>query len=501
MALENTILQQTTGDDTDAVQVLISNYIPDIESPVVSPFAFNVPMYGGIGGTTLDFYSQNTSMISTNLNLLKTFTYVFTANTFSLSGNSTLMKHDIYRLPFNDFQNAISITASTSASTYLQTAVQDLSVPYITIYEPVSGNTFTGLTTAVTHNLSLPQIVKPVGGFSENLFSSKDQYFIDSTFVFSAPLMNITLGEVMALSGSPLVPTLLYQMPSGDTVLLQTNGIKNIITGNTSLSGTQVSGNFFVYFDIPNKPNVNVLGGLPSVQGQLSTYAPIFSWNNTQDGNSYVLSINYDINDINYTGNSISTFSIPQIPGDANFIRSFSTSLSPDVSFLWRLGNVYSLQNLFGLKNQVINYSSPPVSAITFSNGQFTLGGFCLFQIIGGVPVYPVTLTITTISDFSTINATSDSINDPNINSSINSPVGGGSGFTKQITNIASDGSFSFGTPLNGGVYSLVADATAAGFGIQTQTITLNANASIYLLFDFTWGSTSVRFIDSYKYQ
>src|ERR1035437_8494804 len=246
MALENQILSQSTGNNTEAVQVFIENTIPNITYPKTSPFAFEVPLYD-LKGATLNFYTQSTDSISSNLNLLKTFTFDFSANTSSFFG-ITQMQHDIYRLDYDIFQQALlPVSATTSGSSMpvnvgFQNAVAELTVPLVSIFEPVSGSSFTyspSLTASSVHDLVLPQKVKPIGQYTQDIWKDKSQYFIDSKFIFPKSV-DMTYGEVQIHSGNSVAT--LYIVPTGDTQRLITDGRANGITGGTRGNGTTIRG-------------------------------------------------------------------------------------------------------------------------------------------------------------------------------------------------------------------------------------------------------------------
>ena len=527
MAINKNIISQTTGDNSDAVQVFINNYFTDIDYNSNLPFEFYVPTYS-LQGATLNFYQQTTDSISTNLNNLKDFTFNFTGNTSSLSG-TTLMQHKIYKLKYDDYQNAltgvtvinlstattITNSGTTSATTtiiktgYTQSylnAIEDLTTPYTIYLEAVSGSSFNYINSGLTtHVLALPQSVKPVGKFTENLFEDKAQYFIDSNFIFSAPI-DTTLGEVQTLSAytnnkglTGLSATTLYIMPSGDTTTWQTNGITNIITGGT-FSNVDVNGSYFCYFSIPQKPDIYILNGgtQTSVPYFLNTYSPIFSFNNVSDGDYQKLEIDYDVTDVNFTGQT-TVFNIPAQQGDPNFIRSFGTPLSPNKSFLWRIGNVKEIINIFGIKQNVTNYSNYS-SGTTLGNGQISCSG-TTFVSNTAHTLSSVTLTLTVYSTFSQVEIGSDSTNDPSVTSQTSNAVGGGSGTTLPTVISDVNGNFNFGY-IDGGQYILSAiPPHSTGLLPLTQIVNITpANPNLEIIFDLNWGMTKILFSDNYNF-
>jgi hypothetical protein len=495
VTIEPEIIAQTTGNNDDPVQVFTNNCIVSPKYPQTVPFNFEVPMYT-IQGATFDYYNQNTDSISTNLNNLKTFIFDFSANTFSLSG-TTEFEHDIYRLDYGSYIDAIKFAnqTSTTGSTLTATtnsftdAISALTNVYLQVFEDASG------ITSNPHTFALPQKVKPTGSYTVDLFTDKSQYFIDSKFVFEKSV-DLTLGDVMIFSGGSAVT--LYETASGSTMNLYSDGDPHQITGGT-FSGTVINGAFFTYFVAPNKPNIDVVNGAPAVNGGLTTFSPIFAFNNVEDGDYYKLQINYDETDVNFTGVT-TIFNIPKQIGNPEYIRTFSKPLTPNVPFLYRIGNTKEIINLFNIKQNVTtwgNYSS----GVTANDGNFTLAGTAYILSEDPLNIFPgVKITIEVVAAFSSVDLGADSSQDPNIASEVTSPLGGGVGSTQTVYT-GSDGTYSFGKIL-GGVYKLTAEPpSTSGFNTKVFYITLTEDTPNFnIIFGITWGSTSVLFSDPYSF-
>jgi hypothetical protein len=482
MGITNEIITRTTGDNDDAAQVFVENFIVEAPDNQTSPFNFEVPVYR-IQGATYDFYAQNTDGISASLNNAKSVTLIFTANTDSLTG-LTQMIHSVYRLENEIFSEVV---LNQTGSTFFEDAVSALTQPITTIIEDVSGSTFV---VASAHTLNFPVRIKPEGQFTQNLMMDKSQYFVDSRFFFPRPV-DITLGEVQTISAETGTVETLYVIPTGSTEFLLSSGRPHQVSGGT-FGGITVNGYFFTYFVPPQKPDIDIVSDEPSVIGSLPTFAPIFSFNNVDDGDAYKLQVSYNTGDTSFTG-ATSIFNIKKQDGDAEFIRTFSKSLNPNANFLYRIGNVKEIINLFGVKQNITTWGRHEF-ARTSNDGQFELSGHTYKSIIGGAPVADSIITITVLSTlFSNIDLGSDVIDDPELESELSSPLGGGIGTQTTVVS-DSNGFYSFGR-INGGTYLIT--ATNPSFSqSHSLVVTITQATNIDFLFSIVWGDTTVTFLD-----
>jgi hypothetical protein len=514
MAINKSITSRTSGSGDSTSQVFLSNTISTLSDAVTSPFYFNVPVVSlEGGGATFMYYKQTTNGISASLNNIKTFTFSISANTESLSG-TTKMKHDIYRIDYNTYtaftSTDISLTSTTvslnvlasgtttalginpNASTAITEAslslFSSINTPFYTTFEDVSGATFM---IGSAHTLTLPQKVKPNGLYTQDLFVDKAQYFIDSTFLFETPVSQ-TLGDVQMYSGNQIVQ--LYDMPYSSTTFVQTSNNTSTITGGT-FAGTNISGATFTYFVPPKKPNINVVDNTPSVIGTLDTFAPIFSFNNTEDGDKYAIQINYNTGDTTFTGTT-TIFNAQYQPGNAEYIRTVALVVTPNSEFIYRIGNVKEIINLFSVKQNITTWSEF-VYAQSSNDGNFELSGHTYLNLIGGTPIIGCILTLTVLSTNSSVDLGSDTIIDPSITSSITSPLGGSIGSTKITTSIAPDGSYTFGR-INGGNYTVTCqNPDPFDFPTQTVNIFISSDTTLDFIFSLLWGNTVIDFSDN----
>ena len=513
--LETPIISKTSGSGDSLSQTFYSNYVQEIDDTVTTPLYFNVPVYNLIGATE-NFYRQDTAGISANLNNIKSFQFIITANTNSLSG-TTKMRHDIYRIDYNTYtaftSSDISLTSTTtnlsaqssgatSNSTVLtvlpnsSTAITQASLsifnaitqPFYTFYEDVSGATFFIIS---AHTLTLPQKIKPTGGYTQDLCIDKGQYFIDSTFLFEQPV-DQTLGDVQMFSGNQAIQ--LYNMPFSSTSFVQTSNKVNTITGGT-FAGTQISGATFTYFVPPKKADIFVVNDMPAVEGTLNTFAPIFSFKNVEDGDYYKVQVSYNVNDTAFTG-ATTIFKFSSQPGNAEYVRAVAAALTPNAQFLYRIGNTKEIINLFSVKQNVTTWSES-FSATTANDGNFKLSGFTYLNRVG-VPISGASITITVLSTISSVDLGSDTITDSSITSEVTNPLGAGAGTSITILSDV-NGFFDFGR-ISGGLYKITAQALDPNLPSQTLNMVISSDTSLSFIFSITWGSTTVDFTQPYTF-
>lgn len=364
MSLEYNITSKTTGNDNTSSQVLTQNTLGYFNSSVLCDyFSYDYPTYR-IEGASFRYYEEDYNSISYDITNGKIYTLIFTANSQSISG-TTILTFDLYQLSYEDYLNFILNDTGTTVD--IETNFQQ---PLVSIDIACSGITLD----SNIFEYNFPTHYKNIGSLTQNIFSDKNQYILDTVFSFEKP-NDLTLGDAYYLDddGNPIQE---YLVPSASTYVSSNLG-PQIITGNTPFSGLTINGSFFTYFVPPKKPNLNVSGGrsLISVQGDLTTLSPIFNFNNVDDGDYYQLQVNYDITDTAFSGDSIYTYSINKQSGDAEFVRTFSTPLRANDSFIYRIGNTKELINIFNNK-QAITIWSDSIEATINSTGLYTLSGY-----------------------------------------------------------------------------------------------------------------------------
>jgi hypothetical protein len=419
------IISRTVGENDGISQVFIQNNIPKIFEPKVEPKIFNLPLFN-LQGATYKFYEQTVDGISVNINNLKTLNYIYTANTSSFSAVTKVI-YDIYRINFEDYDFAFSnidnegieniVTGQTEISP--KQIIQQLTFnPLISLEQSAST-----LNNLPQNLITLPTIVKPTNEFAEPLLLDKSQYFIDTRFEFIEE-RDKTLGGFKQLSAGTTVDYELQNLNENGDFLLQTIGNSEVVREG-KFKDIITKGALFTYFVAPQKPNIDVLGGQPSVQGILDTFTPIFSFNNVSDGDYYKLQVSYDLSDVTFSG--AVTFNIPKQEGVPEFIRTFSTPLSPDSNFIYRIGNTKEIINIFGVKQNVTTWGRYE-QAFTATDGIFNVCGTVFQNELFGSPVSGATVIFTVISTTADVELGVDAPFVGNIENPTFVPLGGGVG-------------------------------------------------------------------------
>lgn len=480
------IVSRTVGDNNDISQTFIQNNILETEEQHTEPIIFPIPKFN-LNGATFDYYKQSVDGISVNLNNEKTLTYNYTANTSSFSSITSVL-YDVYRIDFDTYEQVLNnldeegdeIDSLTSSTATIGTISSLLSEPLIQLNE--SGNSIT-----YPQNIyNLPSVVKPVGQFAEPLLNDKAQYFVDTRFKFIQE-RDKTLGGYQILSGGTPIDYQLTGLSSSGDFLLETEGNSETITGGT-FSGVSVNGAFFTYFVAPQKPDIDVVNDEPTVKGQLPTFSPIWSFNNVDDGDYYKLQVSYNINDPFFASGV--TFPIEKEEGDAELIRLFSTPLSPQTTFIYRIGNTKEIVNVFGVKQNVTTWGRIETGT-TANDGNYTVIGTVFQNELIGSPVSSTTVSFTVQQNTAEVELGVDFPEDENIAGGITEGIGGGIGssFTA-LTD--SNGIFSF-QGITGGIYEVTLSNplyTDKTFNLQINNNLLDEDYTINLF----WGSTGTTF-------
>lgn len=496
-SIHQEIIARTVGENDGISQVFIQNNIPEIVEPHTEPKIFNVPLFR-LQGATFKFYEQTIDGISVNINNEKPLFYTYTANTESFSAITRTI-YDIYKVDFPTYDAAVNnldlegdeITSLTAETPTRQTIDRLLNNPLVTLYD--TGSTIT----VPNYTFNLPSIVKPIDDFAQPLLDDKAQYFIDTRFEFIQE-RDKTLGGYQKLSGgTPIDITLTGLTTSANTLagfsvgdfLLETSRNSEIISeGN--FSGSVVNGALFTYFVAPQKPNIDVINDAPTVIGQLDTFSPIFSFNNVSDGDYYKLQVSYDLSDVTFTGATI--FQIPKQEGIPDFIRTFSTPLSPDANFIYRIGNTKEVINVFGVKQNVTTWGRAE-QAFTATDGIYDVSGTIFQNELYGCPVSGATVKFIVISTTADVELGVDAPYENVIAEGTFEPLGGGAGSSfSAITD--SNGNYQV-TDIKGGL--LVVEVSHPLYETTYHTVNVDGDLTDA---DFTitlrWGSTITTFED-----
>lgn len=493
------IKSQSTGSETTAAQAFSQNYWVKIDDVQRVISTWNTPVYT-LEGATRNYYSIDYNSLSTDINNGKNIVFVFSANTESISG-ITIFNHKMYRIDYSDYMQAKNDITSTA---FTETIIQNLSNPFYTFVDYATGSTgIASVISAGRYTYNFPKEVKPENQFTIDVFKDKSQYFIDSEFLFPMDV-NLTIGDIYALTSSTesgIIQVLDYYKNSYQ--LLTSNLGTHEITGNTVFSGLNVSGAFFTYMIPPNKPNLRVSNGNSeiAVEGTLSTFSPTFNFNGVDDGDYYQLQVTYDIVDYLFESSNVATFRIPKQDGDAEFVRTFSTPLTPRAQFLYRIGNVKEIENIFGVKQSTVIYSDY-VFAETASDGKFILSGTTYLgnsSISGYTTIAGVSFELRGVGSSSVIRKKID-VKNTDISISQQDELIGGVGNVLLTTTSDANGNYSFGR-IDGGTYYLTVIPPASllgSYATNTYTISLNSDTDFDVYLSIIWGSTNVTFSDPY---
>lgn len=386
----------TIGDNDSEMQAFYNNYWAESYGGRIPIFYQDIPTYTTIGGT-LDYYGQNPLSVFTNLSR-PFIRYKFTGSTSAIT-SITKVVHRIYKIDYATFKNfqinqpTINVereitskdALSKADSLYVQKNREKLGsnpqIDFVRAYnhplteedakllQPLLSNpykVYTGSTSGITTNIYdfyPSQYSKKLGEFKEELFEDKAQYFIETEFGFE-----IDKGLDYE-SYYEYVDGQLTESPWDNTVdFITTDPIHKIQVGD--FKGLNVRGAYFTYFTVPDKPKIEY----PIVEGTLTTFAPEFFWSEGEGADEYLIQISYNTGDTNFSG-TIFNYPISKTEQNRHFaesriklpdtefssnkaIRSASIPLKGKSSaFLYRIGNVKYIENIFGVRQFVVTFS------------------------------------------------------------------------------------------------------------------------------------------------
>ena len=465
----------TVGDDNSSSQVFYNNYWAQSYDGNVPVFAQTIPTYTTIGGTN-DYYGQNPLSIFTNL-AHPFIRYTFTGSTSAIT-TITKIVHNIYKIDYPTFKNfqinqpTIDVQTEIKSkdpvspveSSYLQRIGQKLGsnpqINFIRAYDqPLTPEdakllqplldspyqTYTASTSGITTNIYdfYPgQYSKKLGQFKEELFEDKAQYFIETQFSFEIDKGLKYENYYTYVDGQ------LTEQAWNDKVNFTTTDPIHVIS-NGDFTGLDVRGLYFTYFIAPDKPQLEY----PVVEGNLTTFSPEFFWSEGEGADEYLIQISYNTGDTSFSG-TIFNYPISKTEQNKHFaeskikssnsefstnkvIRSASIPLKGNASsFLYRVGNVKYMENIFGVRQFVVTFSDTksaktqteavktfvrvqsdsryteqiasytvPESLLAESPlGQYSLSGYVSGSIVTGATmqlIYPNSSFVTTTTDLS----------------------------------------------------------------------------------------------------
>lgn len=372
---------KTAGSTDGPAHVFYNNNYVIERSIDQHPVVYLLPTFSASTGT-YEFYGsspQSVFVIYTRPSL----SYIFTGNTHVFTSDTRFVGilNDIYKI-HNDDILAYRENGDMSAWQRVSNAMTNPIVSYSAATSAV--------TSAYTFSLLPDQFVKPDDGYTEEIFEDRAEYFVNVRFVFtdtgSTASLSAMTGSTSAITATTLTFNSLDQngnivtRPYSSTTTVISNDVRSVIsTGDWS--GTTVNGLFFTCFQPPSKPIVQ-FPFVPTAATENTTFTPTFNFSNVEDGDNFVLEVTYDMSDTGFT--NVSTFSgvtqyfrektlnsmeetVDKSNSTDNFgfertatlkTRRINAPIRPNSLFLYRIGNVKTVQNIFDVEQRIINYST-----------------------------------------------------------------------------------------------------------------------------------------------
>jgi len=422
MNLSNQIeYRKVSGSATTTTQSFYSNKNVNLLSGGTTVDSIDSPMYYSFGGTQ-DYYGQDPQAVFTNMNApfirfyFTANTYSISGDTefvheiYKLDNetyknyNTTFDKIDSKNINQTNqlterqvvTQNGkTTITDITKSSknilgteTFINTGATKideiqrlLQDPYYKYVVPSSAMTFP------IYDLILGEFIKTsgttAGSYTKKLFDDKSQYFVKSFFRYKIlndvnefdtykiynnnnsedlistigydakfyPSYFVNLNENSLNSSS----TEVYTITKYPTISASTyeDRQRDVEITTPTFNGTVVGGNFFAYFTVPNKPKFES----PVLSGQTDTFSPKVFFSNVEDGDEYVIEVTYDLQDTGYTNNKV-VYNVSKNLSVDTKIQEVAFSMKTNSNFMYRVGNVKKLTNVFDVKQKITTFSN-----------------------------------------------------------------------------------------------------------------------------------------------
>jgi len=229
-------------------------------------------------------------------------------------------------------------------------------------------------------------------------------------------------------------------------------------------------------------------------------FTPEIFWSNGEKADEYIVQVNYNTGDTTFSGD-VFTYEIPKTDefkkvsqstikdSTSEFaatkeLRTYQLSLKSGSCFIYRVGNVNTLIDMFGVKRSVVTFGdnrslctdSTPIKTFvrTESDSPYSRSVPTLDippSLEAESPLTDYTLSGTVSG--STVTGATMMLTYPNMSS-------------VQITT-DSVGNFSFGS-LEAGTYTL--QTTYRGYATDIRSITISSNTSIFIELKILWGNS-----------
>jgi hypothetical protein len=354
--IQKTKTSKTSGSQDTKGQSFYANAHLNHKASKGGVFEFAAPLYSANTAGTLDFNGQSSKSVF-ELYGRAEIDMAFSANneTF-LSPNYVSMNHDIYKIPYTD---VLKFRQTQDQANYL-TVKQQIESPFISFTATTATTVaLSSSTNIAVYTFSPEQIDKPLRGRSEEIFEDKAMYFFNTKHAFTQ-----TLNTYQNTIGLDERKQNYVRQP-----LLETFGDENVIESG-AWSGLTARGVFFTCLYPPSVPKIE--DPRPeSYSGE--TFTPEFYFSNVSDGDEYVIEITYQDLNNNFTiASATSQYFYSKVETEnstrrvanvekTSFIsettRRASVPLVPGSTYYYRIGNVKSIVNLFGVKQSIISYT------------------------------------------------------------------------------------------------------------------------------------------------
>lgn len=546
-------IQETTGNSRNVAQSFRQNIFFDALEAATLPFAFEVPTYTTIGGTK-DYYGQNPNAIFTSLvkpfvrfnfsantssfgpnvyikhDIYRVSWEVFNAaqKNFKNDSNESVTVEKFNSETIEEFDEATgkinrkTITRRNSEVENTIRAFKDknnfnsgekflrdkpvtnpnqgavpvsrdelLEILQQQLDNPVYSLTAstTGITTNI-YDLVFDEYVKNNGNYKTKLFNDRDQYIIDTNFIFNIEITpGLTDFEVIGSDG------LITNQTYNSTVIGTTTSDEEVINQGEFAGLNFKGGEYFSYFEVPDKPVFEY----PTPTGQINTFTPEIFWSNGEGADSYLVQVSYNTGDTGFTG-AVFAYPIPKldeykevansklIDTNSEFssnktIRKFQLSLKTNKCLIYRVGNVKELINMFGVRQSVVTFSDTlslctqvePIKTYVYTESDSPYS-----PTITGFENPPSLEAESPLSIYSFSGIVSGSI----VTGATMQLVYPNSNFINTTTSAI--GEFDFGA-LNEGTYTL--NTMYRGYALDSRSITINSDTNLLFDIEILWNN------------
>lgn len=551
MSIIRKSIQETTGNSNNVAQSFRQNIFFDAREVATLPFIFELPRYTTTGGSN-NYYDQDPRAIFTNLvkpfirydfsantasfgptTKIKHDIYRVSWDVFSayqekvkLGDQKQIETDDVTSETIEELdtitgaKKVTKITKTTSNRSNTLESTKDwnknvktgalknilsesgselnnsatvrqklLGLIQQQLDEPIVSITAstTGITTNI-YDFQIEQYTKNLGQYKTELFQDRDQYIIDTKFIFER---DVTAGlkDLLVLDEDGAIMTGTYEtVITGETI----SNRESVLYGE--YAGLEFwGGEYFSYFQVPDKPTLEY----PTPEGQISTFTPEIFWTNGEGADEYLVQVTYNTGDTGFTG-TVFSYAVPKSDDykenatsktkastteftTSKVIRKFQMSLKSNSCLLYRVGNVKVLNNLFGVKQSVVTFSdnkqictqAEPIKTYVFVENDSPY-----VETIAGLSTPPSLLYESPLGEY----VLSGTVSGSTVTGATMQLIYPNSSFVTTPTD--SGGTFSIGG-LEAGTYTL--NTTYRGYAVDSRSIIITGDTSISIGLQIRW--------------